>query len=74
LEVIPEGERIDITAVISALHERDKEADLFNSVDDIINVIFSEMDTSKENVITIMSNGEFDGIYKKIVDRTKQVF
>jgi UDP-N-acetylmuramate: L-alanyl-gamma-D-glutamyl-meso-diaminopimelate ligase len=73
LDAIPESERLDMNEVIEVLKGMGNEADLFNSVDDIINVIFSEIDTSKRNIITIMSNGEFDGIYKKIVDRVKQV-
>jgi UDP-N-acetylmuramate: L-alanyl-gamma-D-glutamyl-meso-diaminopimelate ligase len=73
LEVIPEGERIDIHAVIAALHERDQDAELFESVDDIVDDVFSRFDSSRLNVVIVMSNGGFDGIYKKIVDRVKQV-
>ena len=74
LEVIPEGERIDIHAVIAALSRRDKDAVLFESVDDIVEDVFSGIDSSMLNILAVMSNGGFDGIYAKLIERAKQVF
>lgn len=69
LSGIAEDQRMDIGAVISDLRKYDKNAVLFEDVDGIIMEIFEKMDLSKKNIIIIMSNGGFDGIYHKITER-----
>lgn len=69
LESIPQADRIDIGRVIEAMRESGSDARSFEDVDSIIAHIFSNMDSGKENVILIMSNGQFDGIYGKMIER-----
>lgn len=71
LETVPEGERIDIARVMDALARRGKEARLLQSADLMVEEVFSRMDPKAENVIIIMSNGGFDGIYEKIIARAR---
>ncbi len=69
LDSIPQGDRIDIGRVIEAMRESGMDSHSFEDVDSIIAHIFSDMDSKGENVILIMSNGEFDGIYGKMIER-----
>ena len=69
LESIPENERIDIGRVIETMRGSGMDSHSFGDVESIIAHIFSSMDKGKENVVLIMSNGEFDGIYGKMIER-----
>ncbi len=69
LESIPQDDRIDIGRVIETMRGSGRDARSFEDVDSIIAHIFSNMDSNGENVILIMSNGEFDGIYGKMIER-----
>lgn len=69
LESIPEGERIDIGRVVDDIRARGVDANLFSDVESIIEYAFAAMDRGRSNVIIIMSNGGFDGIYTKITAR-----
>ena len=44
---------------------------IFDNVDTLIEDIFVKMDYSSSNIVIIMSNGGFDGIYGKIVERAR---
>ncbi len=83
LEGIPEDDRIDIPRVAEELRSRGKNAEVMDNVDDIVEAVFGDMDASaapaargqapaargQVNVIVIMSNGGFDGIYAKMISR-----
>lgn len=68
LEAVPADQRIDITSVVEGIGALGVNAGLFDSVDDIVSEI-SESGISRKQVIVIMSNGGFGGIYKKLVSR-----
>ncbi len=68
LEVIREEERIDIDRVIADMRSHGMDASLHDEVATMVDSVTSEIDDSRENVIIIMSNGGFDGIYGKITD------
>lgn len=71
LDSIPVSERIDIEEVLGSLKKIGKSARLFDSVDDIISHVFANINLKEKNIITIMSNGGFDGIYRKIIEKAK---
>lgn len=71
LEGIRESERIDIGTVIDGIHALGKQAALYDSVDDIVRDVIDGMQPSGQNIVLIMSNGGFDGIYAKMIDAVK---
>lgn len=71
LEGIREGERIDIDAVIEGIIKLGRPANLYGNVADIVRDVVSSMDPVDANIILIMSNGGFDGIYAKMIDAVK---
>jgi len=73
LSGIAEDQRIDIGAVVEGLRTHGRGAEIFNDVDDILEDIFSKMIFSHSNIIIIMSNGGFDGIYGKITQRASVI-
>jgi UDP-N-acetylmuramate: L-alanyl-gamma-D-glutamyl-meso-diaminopimelate ligase len=69
LEVIPEGERLDIGSVgeeINRLKGVAGCAGVYVNADAIVRKIAGGIDPSREHVIVIMSNGGFEGIYEKL--------
>ncbi len=74
LSGIPEEDRIDPAAVIESIQRGGMKAGLFFSVEDIIEDIDDEIDAGFKNVIVIMSNGGFDGIYEKLTERLSGKF
>jgi UDP-N-acetylmuramate: L-alanyl-gamma-D-glutamyl-meso-diaminopimelate ligase len=72
LDTVPDSEQIDIDAVIAALRDMQKDAELHRHVDDMVESVFRRMDSSRENVLVVMSNGGFDGIYGKLVERAER--
>ncbi len=74
MEKIPEDERMDIAPVIETIQSSGIETGLFFSVEDIIDELVDEIELSGENIIVIMSNGGFDGIYKKLTSRLGELF
>ncbi len=72
LDSIPENEQIDIKKVLQIIKNEGKDARLFNNVDKIVDSIFSEIRPGNEtNIIVIMSNGGFDGIYTKMIKKAE---
>lgn len=67
LEVIPESERIDIAKVVDAINVQGGNARLYDEVESIVHDAVGSFDASRLNVVVIMSNGGFDGIYEKMV-------
>jgi len=68
LEAIPQGQRIEIDKVVNKLKQNKKAAYLFDNVESIIDHVFNNLN-NKNDVIAVMSNGSFDGIYSKIISR-----
>lgn len=69
LEAVPEGQRIDIDAIIADVQARGGDAALYEGADEIVDAMFDRLDRSEENIIVIMSNGGFGGIYEKMIAR-----
>lgn len=69
LDSIPEADRIDVENIVKILKKKGLNAAHLNSVEEIIDHTVNGIDFSAFNIIIIMSNGGFDGIYEKIVNR-----
>ncbi|HVZ19028.1 MAG TPA: hypothetical protein VG897_18065, partial [Terriglobales bacterium] len=63
-EAIPESERLHPQDVIDELKRNGKSARLFATADEIVNTIAPELKPG--DVIGILSNGGFGGIYEKL--------
>ena len=63
-ESIPEGERLHPEAILLALANAGHEAALYAHADDIVSGIVPEL--ASGDVVAILSNGGFDGIYEKL--------
>ncbi len=70
-EAIPEDERLDAAAVISALQSSGKVACLLDTADAIVDSIGHELRAG--DVVAILSNGGFAGIYEKLPARLRSV-
>jgi UDP-N-acetylmuramate: L-alanyl-gamma-D-glutamyl-meso-diaminopimelate ligase len=69
LEAIPEHERLDAAAVIATLRASGKPARLLDTADAIVESIAPELRAG--DVVAILSNGGFDGIYEKLPARLR---
>jgi UDP-N-acetylmuramate: L-alanyl-gamma-D-glutamyl-meso-diaminopimelate ligase len=70
-ESIPAAERLDLMAVGAELQHRGKRARIISGVQGIIDVVGPELRPG--DVVAILSNGGFDGIYEKLPARLKQI-
>ena len=70
-EAIPQSERLDLVAVGAELQRRGKRARIISGADGIVEVIAPELGAG--DIVAILSNGGFDGIYEKLPARLKQV-
>lgn len=70
-ESIPEAERLHPEAVVAALNKEGRAARLLNNADSIVESIAPELQTG--DVVAILSNGGFDGIYEKLPERLRQL-
>ncbi|HEX5235222.1 MAG TPA: UDP-N-acetylmuramate:L-alanyl-gamma-D-glutamyl-meso-diaminopimelate ligase [Silvibacterium sp.] len=70
-ENIPEGERLNPEAVVSALEAEGHNAVLLNDADAIVETIAPQLRAG--DVVAILSNGGFDGIYEKLPERLRQI-
>jgi UDP-N-acetylmuramate: L-alanyl-gamma-D-glutamyl-meso-diaminopimelate ligase len=68
-EAIPEAERLDLNRVIDEIHKRGKQARIFADADAIVNAIAPEL--RERDVVAILSNGGFGGIYEKLPQRLR---
>lgn len=68
-EAIPQAERLDLMAVAATIQARGRRARIISSVDGIVQLIAPEMRSG--DVVAILSNGGFDGIYEKLPARLK---
>jgi len=70
-ESIPEGERLDVAAVVAQLAESGHRARLLADVHTIVQTCAPEMRSG--DVIGILSNGGFGGIYEKLPQRLRSL-
>src|SRR5437016_6348414 len=70
-ESIPESERLDVTAVAAQLGASGHHARVLEDVDAIVGICSPEMHSG--DVVTILSNGGFGGIYEKLPQRLKSL-
>jgi UDP-N-acetylmuramate: L-alanyl-gamma-D-glutamyl-meso-diaminopimelate ligase len=68
-DAIPQAERLDLTAVAATVQNHGRHARIISSVEGIVQVIAPEMRSG--DVVAILSNGGFDGIYEKLPERLK---
>ncbi|MGA2456271.1 MAG: UDP-N-acetylmuramate:L-alanyl-gamma-D-glutamyl-meso-diaminopimelate ligase [Terriglobales bacterium] len=68
-EAIPEPERLDLNRVVSEIQKRGKQARIFADADAIVNAIVPEL--RQRDVVAILSNGGFGGIYEKLPQRLR---
>jgi UDP-N-acetylmuramate: L-alanyl-gamma-D-glutamyl-meso-diaminopimelate ligase len=68
---IPEDERLHPEDVVEALNAAGKPAELYPDVDAIVNSIAPQLRSG--DVVAILSNGGFDGIYEKLPARLKEL-
>jgi UDP-N-acetylmuramate: L-alanyl-gamma-D-glutamyl-meso-diaminopimelate ligase len=66
-EAIPEAERLDLNRVVDEIQKRGKRARIFADADAIVNAIAPEL--RERDVVAILSNGGFGGIYEKLPQR-----
>lgn len=70
-EAIPENERLDPAAVVADLISNGKPARLLGNADAIVDAIAPELRGG--DVVAILSNGGFGGIYEKLPARLKSI-
>ena len=70
-ESIPAKERLHPEAVIRALLAAERDAVLLNDADSIVENIAPQLHAG--DVVAILSNGGFDGIYAKLPERLRQL-
>jgi UDP-N-acetylmuramate: L-alanyl-gamma-D-glutamyl-meso-diaminopimelate ligase len=68
-ESIPESERLDIAAVASHIGKLGRRARVIADVDSIVRIAAPEMQSG--DVVAILSNGGFGGIYEKLPQALK---
>jgi UDP-N-acetylmuramate: L-alanyl-gamma-D-glutamyl-meso-diaminopimelate ligase len=68
-EAIPEAERLDLNRVINEIQKRGKKARILADADAIVNTIAPEL--RERDVVAILSNGGFGGIYEKLPQRLR---
>jgi UDP-N-acetylmuramate: L-alanyl-gamma-D-glutamyl-meso-diaminopimelate ligase len=69
---IPEDERLHPEEVVNALNAEGAQAELFPDADAIVNAIAPRL--APGDVVAILSNGGFDGIYEKLPARLRERF
>ncbi|MBZ5612652.1 MAG: UDP-N-acetylmuramate:L-alanyl-gamma-D-glutamyl-meso-diaminopimelate ligase [Acidobacteriia bacterium] len=70
-EAIPEAERLDLNRVIGEIQKRGKPARILPDAESIVNAIAPEL--RPRDVVAILSNGGFGGIYEKLPQRLRQL-
>src|SRR5215475_14245318 len=68
-DAIPQAERLDLMAVAADLERRCKRVRIISGADGIVQVIAPELRAG--DVVAILSNGGFEGIYDKLPARLK---
>ena len=71
LESIPVAERLHPERVVEALVANGRDAVLLQNADAIVEKVAPEL--REGDVVAILSNGGFDGIYEKLPERLRQL-
>jgi UDP-N-acetylmuramate: L-alanyl-gamma-D-glutamyl-meso-diaminopimelate ligase len=66
-DAIPERERLDLSAVAAQVNRHGRRARIVPEVDGIVQIVAPEMRSG--DVVAILSNGGFAGIYEKLPQR-----
>ena len=70
-ESIPERERMDVAALVADLQRQGRRARMVPDADAIVQTVAPEMRAG--DVVAILSNGGFGGIYEKLPQRLKSI-
>jgi UDP-N-acetylmuramate: L-alanyl-gamma-D-glutamyl-meso-diaminopimelate ligase len=70
-DAIPEAERLDLNGVAREIQKRGKPARVLADADAIVNAIAPELRPG--DVVAILSNGGFGGIYEKLPERLRKL-
>jgi UDP-N-acetylmuramate: L-alanyl-gamma-D-glutamyl-meso-diaminopimelate ligase len=70
-DAIPDAERLDLAALATAIQKQGRRARIVPEVDGIVQLVAPEMRPG--DVVTILSNGGFGGIYEKLPQRLKAI-
>ena len=68
-EAVPESERLELPALAAEIEQHGRRARLFADADSIVQTIAPEM--RRGDVVAILSNGGFGGIYEKLPQRLR---
>ena len=71
-EAVPEHERLTTAAVVAGIQDSGKSARELADADEIVSIVAREMRSG--DVVAILSNGGFDGIYEKLPARLREKF
>jgi UDP-N-acetylmuramate: L-alanyl-gamma-D-glutamyl-meso-diaminopimelate ligase len=69
-DAIPQAERLDLMAVGADLEKRGKRARIISGAEGIVQIVSPELRSG--DVVAILSNGGFEGIYEKLPARLKE--
>ncbi|HSY99617.1 MAG TPA: UDP-N-acetylmuramate:L-alanyl-gamma-D-glutamyl-meso-diaminopimelate ligase [Terriglobales bacterium] len=70
-EAIPEAERLDLATVAAQIQKHGRRARIVPTVEGIVQLVAPEMRSG--DVVAILSNGGFGGIYEKLPERLKSL-
>jgi UDP-N-acetylmuramate: L-alanyl-gamma-D-glutamyl-meso-diaminopimelate ligase len=70
-DAIPEAERLDLSVVAAQIQKHGRRARIVPEVDGIVQLVAPEMRSG--DVVAILSNGGFAGIYEKLPQRLKSL-
>jgi len=70
-EAIPEAERLDLAAVAAEIQKHGRRARIVPTVEEIVQLVAPEMRSG--DVVAILSNGGFGGIYEKLPERLRSL-
>jgi UDP-N-acetylmuramate: L-alanyl-gamma-D-glutamyl-meso-diaminopimelate ligase len=62
---VPEGERLDLAALVAGLSERGRHAVAAPTIDDIVSIVASRAESG--DTVALLSNGAFGGIHRKLL-------
>jgi UDP-N-acetylmuramate: L-alanyl-gamma-D-glutamyl-meso-diaminopimelate ligase len=70
-EAIPEAERLDLDRVLDVIKQHGRQARILADADAIVTAIAPEL--RERDLVAILSNGGFGGIYEKLPERLRQI-
>jgi UDP-N-acetylmuramate: L-alanyl-gamma-D-glutamyl-meso-diaminopimelate ligase len=70
-DAIPEAERLDLERVVAEIRKQGRRARILADADSIVSMIAPELGSG--DVVAILSNGGFGGIYEKLPERLRSL-